>query len=76
MIVALKEGYFNEPSRRNHDLKYNMMEGKFELWTSTYAKIGCQMDYSMYPFDTHQCEFRMRSVTKNMTYEGRLIRLK
>ena len=53
-----------------------MKEGKFELWTSTYAKIGCQMDYSLYPFDAHECEFRMRSVTKNMTFEGQLIRLK
>ena len=68
----MKEGYFNEPARRNHDLKYNMKDGKFELWTSTYAKISCQMDYSLYPFDTQECQFKMRSVTKNMTYEVRL----
>ena len=67
----MKEGYFDEPSRRNHDLKYDMKDGKFKLWTSTFAKISCQMDYSLYPFDSQECRFEMRSVTKNMTYEVR-----
>ena len=48
-----------------------MNEGKFQLWTSTFARIKCHMDYTLYPFDSQECVFQMRSVTKNLTYEVR-----
>ena len=71
-VIPLKEGYFQDPQRRNHDLKYIMESGRFVLWTSTYGKVSCPMNYAMYPFDTHECKFEMRSITKNMTYEVRI----
>ena len=41
----------------------------FEFVYRSYVKIDCDMDYALYPFDTQDCAFAMKSVNKNITYE-------
>ena len=41
----------------------------FEFVYRSYVKIECDMDFTLYPFDTQDCAFAMKSVNKNMTYE-------
>ena len=41
----------------------------FEFVYRTYAQIECDMDFTLYPFDTQDCVYSMKSGDKNMTYE-------
>ena len=41
----------------------------FEFVYRSYVKIECDMDFTLYPFDTQDCAFAMKSAAKNMTYE-------
>ena len=50
-------------------MEYDMKDGSFSLWMSSYVKVKCQMTYDMYPFDTQTCKFEMKSVTSNLTYQ-------
>ena len=44
----------------------------FDLWTESYANINCDMDFSLYPFDTQKCDYVIQSITKNKSYQGPL----
>ena len=70
---VLKDGYLNEqnaPSVRGKtNLRYYIEDGLFDLWTQSYANIHCEMDFSLYPFDTQSCDFAMKGNTKNRTYQ-------
>ena len=72
---TLQEGYLNEqnaPSERGKtNLRYILEDGMFDLWTESYVNINCDMDFSLYPFDTQKCDFILKSVTKNKTYQER-----
>ena len=46
----------------------------FEFVYRSYVKIECDMDFTLYPFDTQDCAFAMKSAAKNMTYEVKGIR--
>ena len=46
----------------------------FEFVYRSYIKIECDMDFTLYPFDTQDCAFAMKSAAKNMTYEVKGIR--
>ena len=60
-----------EPLIGNYFMEYDMKDGSFSLWMSSYVKVKCQMTYDMYPFDTQTCKFEMKSVTSNLTYQVR-----
>ena len=49
-------------------LQYDIGNGRFQLATKSYAKIYCNMDFTLYPFDSQKCKFAM-NVMKNMTYQ-------
>ena len=53
---AWQDGYLNEQDRAgtagNRYLYYDPVYGVFELFTMSHAKIKCDMDFSLYPFDT------------------------
>ena len=70
----MQDGYLNEqnaPSEKGKtNLRYILEEGVFDLWTESYGNINCDMDFSLYPFDTQKCDFILRSVTKNRSYQG------
>merc|ERR1712117_882769 len=72
-IEKNKDGYLNEqnaPSEKGKtNLRYILEEGVFDLWTESYGNTNCDMDFSLYPFDTQKCDFILRSVTKNRTYQ-------
>ena len=53
----------------NGFLRYDVRDGIFELVTKSYARMNCQMDFSLYPFDTQRCNFYMVT-EKNMTYQA------
>ena len=50
------------------DLKYDMREKMFTLNTESYARIKCDMDFEMYPFDTQMCNFVIIP-DKNLTFQ-------
>ena len=64
----MQGGFLYKPAVGNRNLKYNVGDGMFTLSTESYAKIKCEMDFSMYPFETHNCSFLIHRV-KNLTYE-------
>ena len=49
-------------------LTYDVTSGLFTLWASSYAKINCKMDFTLYPFDTQKCNFLI-SLIKNSSYQ-------
>ena len=53
---------------KTQDLKYDVRSSMFEWSTESHAKIKCDMDFSMYPFDTQRCPF-MITADKNLTYQ-------
>ena len=54
-------------------LFYNVSDGNFSLMTRSYAKISCPgMDFTMYPFDKHHCEFVIANPAKNKTYQANI----
>ena len=69
----MQDGYLNEQDRAgtagNRYLYYDAVYGVFELFTVSHAKIKCDMDFSLYPFDTQTCWFTMSSST-NLSYQG------
>ena len=46
-------------SQGDRQLTYDVNNGRFYLITKSYAKIYCDMDFAMYPFDTQKCDFAM-----------------
>lgn len=70
MLIVFQDGfleYQNEPSSAS--LKYDVSNGMFQLSFESYAKIKCQMDFALYPFDTQRCTFVI-TPDKNLTYQG------
>ena len=69
----MQDGYLNEQDMAgtagNRYLYYNVGTGFFELFTVSHAKIKCEMDFTLYPFDTQTCWFYMSSST-NLSYQG------
>lgn len=57
----------------NRDLRYNVADGKFHLRTKSYARIKCDMDFGLYPFDTQKCELIIFP-KKNLTYQATILR--
>ena len=49
-------------------LFYDVRNGKFDMWTVSFAKINCNMDFGSYPFDIQNCEFIMY-LAKNSSYQ-------
>lgn len=60
----LQSGYLAEQkkpeSAGGRTLKYDLEDGMFSLTTVSHAKIKCEMNFWLYPFDTQTCLFRMR----------------
>ena len=51
-------------------LFFDVTYGNFSVITQSYAKVNCPtMDFRMYPFDTHRCEFSIANPTKNISYQ-------
>ena len=67
-----KGGFFEEPEKEGtagyRDLMYDVRNGTFTLFTKSYAKIECNMDFGDYPFDTQRCYFLMLAL-KNSSYQ-------
>ena len=61
----------NAPSENGKtNLRYYVLDGLFDLWTESHVNLYCDMDLTMYPFDTQKCDFVMQSNSKNQTYQG------
>ena len=65
-VVSLfqsQEGFLKQQdqpgSQGDRQLTYDVNNGRFYLITKSYAKIYCDMDFAMYPFDTQKCDFAM-----------------
>ena len=58
-----QEGFLkqqDEPgSQGDRQLTYDVNNGRFYLTTKSYARVYCDMDFAMYPFDTQKCKFAM-----------------
>ena len=50
-------------------MKYDMREKLFSLNTESYARIKCDMDFDLYPYDTQMCNFIIVP-DKNLTYQA------
>ena len=50
------------------DLTYDMQNGSFNLFTVSYAKIRCKMEFHLYPFEAQECLFVL-GLLKNSSYE-------
>ena len=46
----------------NRDLRYDVLSGIFQLRTTSYARIRCDMDFKLYPFDTQKCLFTINGL--------------
>ena len=72
IIYTYKGGFLEEPDKAgtagNRDLVYDVLSGTFTLFTKSYAKIECNMDFGDYPFDTQRCYFLMLAL-KNSSYQ-------
>ena len=54
-------------------LFFDVSDGKFILMTRSYAKINCPtMDFRMYPFDSHRCDFVIANPAKNISYQANI----
>ena len=63
-----QDGFLEDQNKPQHNLKYDIRNGMFELSTESYAKIKCPMYFSMYPFDRQRCPFVI-TAEKNLTYQ-------
>ena len=71
-IFLSQDGFLQSQSNPN-DLKYDVKSNMFEMNTESHAKIKCDMDFSMYPFDLQTCPFLI-TADQNLTYqEGKTI---
>ena len=52
----------------NRELLYDTKNGSFTLHTVSYAKIKCKMEFHLYPFDEHECQFGL-DLWKNSSYQ-------
>lgn len=55
-------------TKGDRNLKYDVRNGVFNLFTKSYAEINCVMDFSLYPFDTQTCNFFV-SAAKSKRYQ-------
>ena len=73
----LQEGYFDQqhvPSQNGKtNLRFYVDDGLFDLWTNSYLYVYCDMDLTMYPFDSQKCDVVIKSNSKNLTYQGQHI---
>ena len=62
-----------EPATAHGDreLKYDVKNGTFQLSTTSFAEIRCDMDFGLYPFDVQECPFAVY-LRKNLTYQGKV----
>ena len=71
-FTVIQDGFLldqDQPATKGkRDLKYEMGEGIFLLSTESYAKIKCDMEFALYPFDTQRCTFTI-TPDKNLTYQ-------
>ena len=70
--LSIKGGFFEEPDKAgtagNRELEYDVQSGNFILFTKSYAKIECNMEFVDYPFDTQTCYFRINAL-QNASYQ-------
>ena len=52
----------------DRQLRYYVSNGIFYLISKSYAKVHCDMDFGMYPFDTQKCNFVMVA-TRSLNYQ-------
>ena len=69
-LEFLSQDGFLQSQSKPKDLKYDVKTSMFELNTESYAKIKCDMDFSMYPFDSQICPFVI-TADQNQTYQER-----
>ena len=50
------------------ELRYDAQSGSFYLFTVSYAKMRCEMEFRLYPFDAQECEFVL-DLWKNSSYQ-------
>ena len=71
-IILQQEGFLEDQSepatKGDRNLKYDVRNGVFNLFTKSYAEINCVMDFSLYPFDTQTCQFFV-TAAKSKTYQ-------
>ena len=62
-FLQSQEGFLKQQdqpgSQGDRSLTYDVDNGRFYLITKSYARIYCDMDFAMYPFDTQKCDFAM-----------------
>ena len=51
-------------------MEYHLADGTVQLTTVSFVKFHCEMDFLLYPIDTQNCVFQMRT-TKDMTQQVR-----
>ena len=52
----------------DRQLRYYVSNGMFYLISKSYAKVHCDMDFKMYPFDTQKCNFVVVA-TRSLNYQ-------
>ena len=72
MFLPKQGGFLADQSqpatKGDRNLRYDVRDGIFNLYTKSYAEINCAMDFSLYPFDTQTCKFFV-TVPKNMRHQ-------
>ena len=62
---AIQEGYLADQDAPATDgkrsLRYDVQTGSFLLTTTSYARVRCDMNFRLYPFDTQECRFTINA---------------
>ena len=71
-MLVFQGGFLADPSKSGtsgqRSLTYDIQNGTFKLTTLSFAKINCEMDFIIYPFDTQICQFVLLP-SKNSSYQ-------
>ena len=72
-MLVFQGGFLEDPSKPGtsgqRDLQYDIENGTFKLKTLSFARINCDMDFIVYPFDIQTCQFVILP-SKNSSYQA------